>query len=91
MLTYVDLCFPFGGTPSAEIAERLKEKAGLSFLRGEHDLCFRWSVHAELLERIERIHQALQGTGVVYRFTSVDEDEETNEFPGWPPVLTHQP
>lgn len=87
MITYVDLFFPSGEKTASDVAAQLKEKVGLSFIRGTHDVCFRWENDGEFELWIERIHQALDGTGVIYRFTSKEEDKElTTDFVGWPPV-----
>lgn len=86
MRTYVDLFFPFTGPLSSEIAKLLKEKAGLDFIRGHHDLMFEWNEFKEFTDRIESIHNALKGTGVIYRFVSSDDEERADTFAGWPPV-----
>jgi hypothetical protein len=88
MITYVDLFFPSGDQSASDVAQRLKDKVGLTFIRGTHDLCFRWEKDQEFEVWIERIHKALTGTGVIYRFISKDEnrEERTTDFVGWPPV-----
>lgn len=86
MRTYVDLFFPLDGPLSSEIAKRLKEKAGLEFIRGRHDLVFEWTEFKEFAAKLEAIHAALKGTGVIYRFVSSEEEEPADTFAGWPPV-----
>lgn len=87
MITYVDLFFPSGGPTAGEIAEKLKQEAGLQFIRGSHDVCFRWEGFDEFSQWIEKVHAVLQGTGVMYRFTSMEEEEKRAEdMVGWPPA-----
>ncbi len=87
MITYVDLFFPSGGPTAADIARRLREEAGLSFLRGPHDLSFRWKTLDEFTTGIEKVHQALSGTGVIYRFVSHEDEPATpDDLIGWPPL-----
>jgi hypothetical protein len=87
MLTYVDLFFPSTGAYASGIAKTAREKLGLSFLRGPHDLCFQWHQAEEFSQWAERIHEALKGTGALYRFESVKEEEHPLAFEGWPPMM----
>ncbi|MDE1819291.1 MAG: hypothetical protein KGJ23_03100 [Euryarchaeota archaeon] len=87
MITYIDLFFPSQGPTAGEVAQLLKEKAGLSFIKGPHDICFQWGSFEEFTESIEKIHSALQGTGVIYRFVSSEEESGSFEdLVGWPPM-----
>lgn len=91
MITYVDLYFPASPVDASAIAERLRTQVGLSFIRGHHDLFFRWEKFEEFERWIDRIHTALAGTGVIYRFISKEEEQETaRDFVGWPPVRLAQ-
>ena len=86
MITYVDLFFPGGGPTAGEVAQRLKDRAGLQFIRGSHDVCFRWESFDEFTAWIEKVHRALEGTGVIYRFFSKEEEvEQSEDMVGWPP------
>lgn len=87
MITYVDLFFPSAGPTAGEIAKRLRDEAGLSFIRGSHDICFHWKTFEEFSAWIEKVHAALQGTGVIYRFVSSEEDPaQAEDLLGWPPL-----
>ncbi len=87
MITYVDLFFPSAGPTAGEIARRLKEEAGLSFIKGSHDVCFRWQTFDEFTGWIEKVHAALAGTDVIYRFISSEEEtSDAEDMVGWPPL-----
>jgi hypothetical protein len=87
MHTYVNLFFSPDGISPLEIAERLREHAGLSFIVGAHDLVFEWSSVKQFRERLQKLHLALQGTGVTYRLESVIDDPTFIEPTAWPPPL----
>ncbi len=87
MHTYVDLYFSPDGVSPLKIAERLREHAGLSFIVGTHDLVFEWSSVKEFRERLQKLHDALKGTGVTYHCESVIDDPTFIEPTPWPPPL----
>jgi hypothetical protein len=87
MLTYVKAYFSTEGPPSYEIAEKVKKETGLSFIRGDQDLVFKWKTDAEYLEMMKKIHFAFAGSKAFLRFAT----EEEVEGPGpyliqWPPA-----
>ncbi len=87
MHTYVDLFFTPESTTPLDIAKRLKRQAGLSFIIGPHDLAFEWRTEEEFRARIEKIHEALKGSGVLYRVETVPEDPGYIEPIPWPPPM----
>jgi hypothetical protein len=87
VLTYVDLFFPSGGPYASGIAKSLRDRLGLSFIQGAHDLSFQWRSPEEFADWVERLHGALRGTGALYRLVSVQEEEHPVAFEGWPPML----
>jgi hypothetical protein len=88
MHSYVDLFFTPESVNPIEISDRLKRVAGLSFIMGRHDLAFEWRNEAEFQERLSRIHDALQGTGVLYRIETVADEPGFVEPIPWPPPLS---
>ena len=87
MHTYIDLYFTPESTTPFEIAKRLRDHAGLSFIIGPHDLAFEWRTEDEFHARIAKIHAALKGSGVFYRVETVPEDPGFIEPIPWPPPL----
>lgn len=87
MYTYIDLYFTPESAPPLEIAKRLRERAGLSFIIGPHDLAFEWSTEEEFHERLGRVHEALKGTGVLYRVETAPEDPTFIAPIPWPPPM----
>jgi hypothetical protein len=87
MHTYVDLYFSPDGTSPLEISDRLRAMAGLSFIVGSHDLVFEWSSVKQFRERLQKLHDALRGTGVTYQLESVIDDPTFIEPTPWPPPL----
>lgn len=87
MHTFVDLYFSPDGLSPLQIAERLREHAGLSFIVGSHDLVFEWSSVKQFRDRLQKLHEALQGTEVTYRLESVIDDPTFIEPTPWPPPL----
>ncbi len=87
MHTYIDLYFTPDSASPLEIAKRVRQHAGLSFIIGPHDLAFEWKTEAEFHECLEKIHSALKGTGVLYRVETVAEDPGYIEPIPWPPPL----
>jgi len=88
MHSYVDLFFTPESVTPFEISDRLKRVAGLSFIIGHHDLTFEWRTEKEFQERLSRIHEALQGTGVLYRVETVPDEPGFIEPVPWPPPLS---
>ncbi|HYB63263.1 MAG TPA: hypothetical protein VEE86_02430 [Thermoplasmata archaeon] len=87
MHSYVDLYFTPESVSPLEISDRLRSVAGLSFILGPHDLVFEWSHETEFRERLTRIHDALRGTGILYRVETVaDEPGFIAPLP-WPPPM----
>lgn len=86
MHTYVDLYFTSESVSPLEISERVKRIAGLSFIIGRHDLEFDWADEADFKDRLSRIHEALKGTGVLYRVETLLDAPEFVAVP-WPPPL----
>ena len=91
MRAYIDLVFSPEGISPLEVGERLKRLAELEFIVGPHDLVFTWDTVAEFRSRLERLHRALQGTGVNYRIETVNEDPLYEEPATWPPPLRPGP
>jgi len=87
MHSYVDLYFSPESTPPFEISERLKRVAGLAFIIGPHDLAFEWRTETEFRERLSKVHEALRGTGVLYRVETVPDEPGYVEPLPWPPPL----
>lgn len=76
MRTYVDVTFAADGPPVVEVARRLKERAGLEVIPGEHDLVFDWTRSDEFDAIVDRMQQALRNTGATFRLNSVMVDGE---------------
>jgi hypothetical protein len=91
MHTYVDLYFAPDGTSPLEVAERLRDTAGLSYVVGPHDLHFEWIDVEEFRSMMDRIHAALRGTGVTYKVESAGDDVVFVEPVQWPPPLRTSP
>jgi len=87
MHTYVDLYFTPESVSPLVISERLRTVAGLSFIIGPHDLVFDWTTEAEFQGRLEKIHEALKGTGVFYRVETVSDEPGFIEPIPWPPPM----
>ena len=87
MYTYIDLFFTPESDPPLEIAKRLREHAGLSYIIGPHDLAFEWATEEDFHERLGRIHRALKGTGIFYRVETVPEDPTSLAPIPWPPPM----
>jgi hypothetical protein len=89
--TYIDLYFAPEGVSPLEVADRLRRHAELTYIVGPHDLVFEWRTVEEFRERLEKVHQALQGTGVSYRVQSSADDSLFVEPVSWPPSLQTEP
>ncbi|HKN06613.1 MAG TPA: hypothetical protein VJ021_03270 [Thermoplasmata archaeon] len=87
MHSYVDLYFTPESRSPIEISTRLKAVAGLSFIIGPHDLVFDWEHESDFQERLSKIHEALKGTGVLYRIETVTEEPGYIEPLPWPPPI----
>ena len=87
MHTYVDLYFTPESASPLVLSERLRSIAGLSFIIGPHDLVFEWNLEHEFQERLARIHEALKGSGVLYRVETVSEAPDFVPPMPWPPPM----
>src|SRR5208283_4684530 len=61
--------------------------AGLSFIIGPHDLVFDWNFEKEFQERLAKIHEALKGTGILYRVETVSDAPDFAPPIPWPPPM----
>jgi hypothetical protein len=89
--SYVDLYFSPEGIDPLEISERLRREADVTFIVGPHDLVVEWHTVEEFRARMERIHRALRGTGVLYRVESVEDTPAFAEPITWPPAIIRGP
>jgi hypothetical protein len=87
MHTYIDLYFSPNGANPLAIAERLRERAGVTFIVGPHDIAFEWQTVEEFRSKLSAIHEALRGSDASYRVESVEESPEFIEPTTWPPSL----
>jgi len=91
MRSHIDLYFAPGDVTPLEIADRIQRATGLSFVRGPHDLSFEWETVEEFRQMLARVHEALRGSGALYRVeTVVDSPEFVAPLP-WPPPLPRGP
>jgi hypothetical protein len=87
MRTYVKAYFSTEGPPSFEIAEKVKKETGLSFIRGERDIVFKWKTDAEFIETMRKIHNAFSGTKAFLSFYTEEEVEgPVHALVQWPPA-----
>lgn len=91
MRAYIDLHFSPEGVSPLEVGERLHRMADLEFIVGPHDLVFSWAGVDEFRDQLQRIHEALKGTGVTYRIETVSDDPLLGEPMSWPPPLKEEP
>jgi hypothetical protein len=91
MRTYVDITFSSDGPSPIDLAERIRETLGLSFIVGSHDLTFEWSTAEEFRGRIEQVHDLLRDTGAYYRVQTAEEEPGRSPIIAWPPALTDGP
>lgn len=87
MHSYVDLYFTPESRSPLEISARLRSVAGLSFIIGPHDLVFDWEHEKDFQERMAKIHEALKGSGVLYRVETVSDEPGFIEPIPWPPPM----
>jgi len=87
MHSYVDLYFTPESVSPLVISDRLRSVAGLSFIIGPHDLVFEWDHEKEFQERISKVHDALKGTGILYRVHTVEDHNGFVEPIPWPPPM----
>src|SRR5208282_26967 len=87
MRSYVDLYFTPESVSPLEISKRLLSIAGMSFIIGPHDLVFDWENEQDFQGRLGRVHDALKGTGVLYRIETVAEEPGVIEPLPWPPPM----
>jgi hypothetical protein len=85
--TYVDLYFAAESVSPLELAERIRERAGLRFIIGAHDLAFDWTTVEEFRATLAKLHDCLKGTGVLYRVETVPDEPTFVEPVPWPPPL----
>jgi hypothetical protein len=91
MHSYIDLYFAPDGVSPLEIADRIREHTGLTFIMGAHDLAFEWSSIDEFRTTLAKVHKALEGTGVVYRVETVQENPGFVDPIPWPPPFPGSP
>ncbi|MGC2034353.1 MAG: hypothetical protein WA761_02770 [Thermoplasmata archaeon] len=91
MRTYIDITFSSDGPSPIDLAERIRETLGLSFIVGSHDLMFEWSSAEEFRGRIEQVHDLLRDTGAYYRVQTAEEEPGRSPIIAWPPALTDGP
>ncbi len=91
MHSYIDLYFSPEGTSPLEIADRVRRSSGLSFIRGPHDLVFEWKTVEEFRTILGKVHEALHGTGVLYRVQTITDASDRPEAMPWPPPLIAEP
>ncbi len=87
MHSYVDLFFAPEGVSPLDVSDRVRKIAGLAFIIGPHDLAFEWRTMEEFREQLAKVHEALQGTGVLYRVETVPDDPAFVEPIPWPPPI----
>jgi hypothetical protein len=85
--TYIDLYFAPENVSPLDLAQRIRERTGLEFVIGPHDLAFEWSTVDEFREKLARLHEALRGSGVLYRVETVPEEPAYVEPVPWPPPI----
>ncbi len=90
MHTYVDLYFTPESVSPLALSDRLRAVAGLSFIIGPHDLVFDWNFEKEFQERLAKIHEALKGTGILYRVETVSDAPDFAPPIPWPPPMPRQ-
>ncbi len=87
MHTFIDLYFSPENVSPLDLAAKIRERTGLEFVIGPHDLAFEWATVEEFRGMLGRLHGALAGSGVLYRVETV-RDEPTFVAPiPWPPPL----
>jgi hypothetical protein len=91
MHSYVDLFFSPDGASPLEISDRLKKVAGLSFIIGAHDLAFEWTNVDEFRDQLQKVHEALRGSGILYRIETVADEPGFVEPVPWPPPIHRGP
>jgi hypothetical protein len=73
MKTYVKVYFSTEGPLSVEIAEKVKKETGLSFIRGEKDIVFKWETEAEGIEMVKKLYHAFEGSKAYLSFYTEEE------------------
>ncbi|HTW55764.1 MAG TPA: hypothetical protein VMG36_04870 [Thermoplasmata archaeon] len=91
MRSYVDLYFAPGDVTSLEIADRIRRATGLEFVLGPHDLLFEWETVDQFRGTLQKIHDALRGTGAFYRVETVVDDPSFVPPVAWPPPIEGGP
>jgi hypothetical protein len=87
MHSYIDLYFAPENVSPLDLAERLRARAGLEFIIGSHDLAFDWETVDEFRRTLASVHEALKGTGVLYRVETVHDEPSFVEPMPWPPPI----
>jgi len=73
METYIDVFLNSDGEKASIVFEKLK-KLGLKYCIGDHDFIYDWKGIASMsdeLALVDRIQEALKGTNVRLRFTTI--------------------
>jgi len=83
----IDLYFSPESVSPLEVAERIRARAGLAFVIGPHDLVFDWETVEQFRSTLAKLHDALRGTGVLYRVETLREEPTFAEPVPWPPPL----
>jgi hypothetical protein len=85
--TFIDLYFSPGNDSPLELATRIRERTGLEFIIGPHDLVFEWGTVDQFRRTLAQLHEALAGSGVLYRVETVRDEPTYEERAPWPPAL----
>jgi len=85
--SYVDLYFAPESVSPLDLAQRIRERAGLEFIIGPHDLVFEWTSVEAFRATLAGLREALQGSGVLYRVETVPEETTFVEPIPWPPPI----
>jgi hypothetical protein len=87
MHTFVDLYFATDGASPFEVSDRLKAAVGVEFIIGPHDVAFEWHTVEEFRTKLDQIHHALKGTGVIYHVETISDEPGFIEPVTWPPPM----
>ena len=90
MHSFIDLYFAPENLSPLDLAERIRARTGLEFVMGAHDLAFDWATVEEFRGTLAKLHEALRGTGVLYRVQTVADEPTFVEPVPWPPPLHKQ-
>ena len=87
MHSYIDLYFSAEGISPLEVSDRLRAAAGMEFIIGPHDIAFEWHTVEDFRRKLNKVHEALKGTGVFYRIETVSDEPGFIEPAVWPPPM----